>query len=90
MVWLVAGISSQSSLSILSLLRKNGHSLVSRATESSASATEIGTGEDLMIAAVTSDAGSALRFRDGVERDELAPAGVENNLPIHPDTVSVQ
>lgn len=81
--WLVAGISSQSSPTIWSFLRKKGHNLVSIVIESSASASEIETGEDLIIAALTSDAGNALRFRDGVERDELA--GVENNLSVPRD-----
>jgi hypothetical protein len=79
--WLVAGISSQSSPAIWSFLRKKGHNLVSIVTESSASAPEIGMGEDLIIASVTSDAGNALRFRVGVERDEQ-PTGVENNLSV--------
>lgn len=78
--WLVAGISSQSSPTIWSFLRKKGHNLVSIVIESSASASEIKVGEDFIIAALTSDAGNALRFRDGVERDELA--GVENNLSV--------
>lgn len=53
--------------------------MVSIVIESLASATEIGTGDDLIIAFATSDAGNALRFRDGVERDEPL-AGVENSL----------
>jgi hypothetical protein len=76
---LAPGISNQSSPSISSFLRKNGHNFVNMATESSASATEIGTGEDLIIAAVTSEAGRALRFRVDVAGDD-APIGVENNL----------
>ena len=76
---LARGISNQSSPSISSFLRKNGHNFVSMATESSASATEMGTGEDLIIAAVTSEAGRALRFRgDVADNDPLV--GVENNL----------
>ena len=48
-------------------------------TDSTASASDIGTGDDFTIAAEISDNGSARRFReDGVAVVE--PAGPENNL----------
>jgi len=48
-------------------------------TDSTASASDMGTGDDLIIAAEISDNGSARRFReDGVAVVELT--GPENNL----------
>jgi hypothetical protein len=73
------GISNHSSPSILNGLIKNGQSFVSMFTDSIASASDMGTGDDLTIAAEISDNGSARRFReDGVAVVE--PAGAENNL----------
>ena len=73
------GISNHSSPSMFSGLTKNGQSFVSMFTDSTASASDIGTGDDLTIAAEMSDSGSARRFReDGVAVVE--PAGPENNL----------
>lgn len=58
---------------------KKGQSLVSILTDSMASAPEMGTGDDLIIAAEISDNGSARRLReDGVAVVE--PAGPENNI----------
>lgn len=58
---------------------KNGQSFVSMFTDSTASASEMGTGDDLTIAAEIADNGCARRFReDGVAVAE--PAGTENNL----------
>ena len=58
---------------------KNGQSFVSMFTDSTASASDIGTGDDLTIAAEISDNGRARRFReDGVAVVE--PTGPENNL----------
>ena len=60
-------------------LMKNGQSFASMFTDSTASASEIGTGDDLIIAAEISANGSARRFReDGVAVVE--PAGPEKNL----------
>lgn len=74
-----AGISSHSSPAILRRFKKNGQSLVSITSDSLASAVEIGTGEDLIIAVVTSGVGNARRLRDvGVEDNPVA--GIENNL----------
>lgn len=63
-VGVVVGISSHSSPAMLSCLRKNGQSLVKISKDSFASAADIGTGDDLMIALDTSDMGNArlLRF----------------------------
>lgn len=75
---MVGGISSQSSPLMSSGLRKNGQSVVSNLSDSEASEVDIGTGEDLMMAAVTSLAGRALRLRAvGIVVD---PTGEENNL----------
>ena len=73
------GISNHSSPSTLNVLIKNGQSFASMFTDSTASASEMGTGDDLTIAAEISDNGSARRFReDGVAVVE--PTGAENNL----------
>ena len=73
------GISNHSSPSIFSGLMKNGQSFASMFTDSMASASEMGTGDDLIIAAEISDNGSARRFRDdGVA--VIEPAGPEKNL----------
>ena len=73
-----AGISSHSSPEKFSCFKKNGHSLMSIARDSFASAAEIGTGEDLIMAAMTSEVGSARRFRVGV--DEPQVGGFEKSL----------
>jgi hypothetical protein len=73
-----AGISSHSSPEKLSCFKKNGHSLTSIARDSLASAVEIGTGDDLIIAVMTSEVGSARRFRLGV--DEPLATGFEKSL----------
>ena len=73
-----AGISSHSAPDISSFLRKNGHNLMSIVMDSFASAVEIGTGEDLTTAVMTSFKGRALRLREGVE--EPPPAGLEKSL----------
>ena len=75
----VAGISSHSSPEISILFKKNGHSSESIVTDSFASAVEMGTGDDLMTAAITSLAGRQRRFRpEGVDVDPVV--GFENNL----------
>ena len=77
-VEVVGGISNHSSPLISRGLRKNGHSVVSSFSDSEASDVDIGTGEDLTMAAMTSLAGRALRLRVvGVAVD---PTGDENNL----------
>ena len=64
------------------LRMKNGQSLVSIARDSCASASESGTGDDLMIAEATSGAGIARLFRFmGVA--VVAPGGLEKNLNRH-------
>lgn len=73
-----AGISSQSSLEKVSCFKKNGHNLMSIARDSFASAVEIGTGEDLIMAVTTSEVGNARRFRVGV--DEPLVGGFEKSL----------
>ena len=75
-----AGISNHSSPAMSALLRKNGQSETSSRSDSCASASEIGTGEDLMTAAATSDEGSMRRFRI-VGVIVLEPTGDENSLP---------
>jgi len=73
------GISNHSSPSTLNGLIKNGQSFVSMFTDSAASTSDMGTGDDLTIAVEISDDGSARHFReDGVAVVE--PAGPENNL----------
>lgn len=58
---------------------KNGQSFVNMLTDSMASASDMGTGDDLTIAAEISVNGSARRFReDGVLVVE--PVGPENNI----------
>lgn len=74
----VLGISSHSCPVITSFFKKKGHSLTKRLSDSSASATEMGTGEDLITAAATSDAGKVRRLRAPVMPEEFA--GFENNL----------
>lgn len=74
----VGGISSYSSPSMSSRLRKKGQSVVSNFSDSEASDVDIGTGEDLTIAAITSLARRALRLRVvGVAVD---PTGHEKSL----------
>lgn len=73
-----AGISSHSFPAMFNCLRKNGQSLVKITRDSFASAEEIGTGEDLITAVATSDAGNARRFR--VVGVAVADAGVEKSL----------
>jgi len=75
----VAGISSHSSPEISILFKKNGQSSESIIIDSFASAVEMGTGDDLMTAAITSLAGRQRRFRpEGVDVDPVV--GFENNL----------
>jgi hypothetical protein len=73
------GISSQASPAMVSSLMKNGHSFARIEMDSFASAEEIGTGDDLMIAVATSDVGNARRFRAvGVVEEPVV--GVEKSL----------
>lgn len=73
-----AGISNHSSPSISISLRKNGHRLVRRPSDSCASAKEIGTWEDLTTASATSDFGRQRRFLgDGIVQE---PTGDEKCL----------
>lgn len=74
-----AGISSHSAPAMLSSLMKNGQSLASILKDSLASAVEMGTGDDLMIAVATSEVGKARRLRlVGVAEEPVA--GVEKSL----------
>lgn len=74
-----AGISSHASPPMVSCFKKKGHSFASIASESAASAEDIGTGDDLTMAGFTSDMGSARRLR--TVEDEVDPsAGVEKIL----------
>jgi hypothetical protein len=75
----VAGISSHSSPDIVRCLRKKGHSSVSIVKDSAASADEMGTGEDLMVARITSEVGNARRLRVEVTI-AVDPTGVEKSL----------
>lgn len=74
----VDGISSHSLPAISKGRRKNGQSVVSSFSDSLASRDDIGTGEDLMIAAATSEVGRTLRLR--VVGVELGPTGAEKSL----------
>lgn len=58
---------------------KNGHSFAKMERDSFASAEEIGTGDDLIIAVATSDVGNARRFR-AVGVVEEPGVGVEKSL----------
>jgi hypothetical protein len=73
-----AGISKNSSPEKLSFLKKNGHRLTSMFMDSLASAVEMGTGDDLITAVMTSLVGRARRFLEGV--DDPDAAGMENSL----------
>ena len=73
-----AGISSHSSPSKFLEMRKKGHILTSILSESWASAKEMGTGDDLIIAAVISSEGRARLLRVVVAVAE--PAGFEKSL----------
>jgi len=73
------GISSQASPAMVSSLMKNGHSFARIESDSFASADEIGTGDDLMIAVATSDVGNARRFR-GVGVAEEPVVGIEKSI----------
>ena len=73
-----AGISSHSSPSKFLEMRKKGHILTSILSESWASANEMGTGDDLIIAAVISSEGRARLLRVVVAVAE--PAGFEKSL----------
>lgn len=76
---LEAGISSQASPAMVSSFRKNGHSFARMESDSFASADEIGTGDDLMIAVATSDVGNVRRFRAvGVAEEPVV--GIEKSL----------
>lgn len=73
------GISSHSAPATVSFLRKKGQRSVRIARDSLASAVEIGTGEDLMMASATSVAGNARLFLpDGVP--EAPVTGLENSI----------
>lgn len=78
-VLVCAGISSQSLPPMTTFLRKNGHIFISMLRDSFASAFEIGTGDDLITTATTSDKGIVRRFRVGVE---VEPNELPNNLAI--------
>jgi len=73
-----AGISNHSSPWMSSLFKKNGQSLTRRASDSFASAAEMGTCEDCTTAIATSEAGNARRFLPGVAK--LPLVGAENFL----------
>jgi hypothetical protein len=64
---------------MVSSFTKNGHSFARIERDSFASAEDIGTGDDLMIAVATSDVGSARRFR-AVGVAEEPDVGVEKSL----------
>ena len=72
------GIPSQSLPDITTFLRKNGHNSMSIRSDSFASASEMGTGEDLMTTDTTSVMGIVRLFRLGVEVD--AEPGFEKSL----------
>ena len=72
-----AGISNHSSPEMSSFFKKNGHSLINIEMDSLASDVEIGTGEDLTTALMTSWAGRARLFLAGVE---LPTGGTEKSL----------
>jgi len=74
----VEGISSHSLPAISRGRRKNGQSVVSSFNDSLASRVDIGTGEDLITAAATSEAGRTLRLR--VVGVEVGPTGAEKSL----------
>ena len=76
------GISSQASPAMVSSFKKNGHNFARMERDSFASAEDIGTGDDLMIAVATSDVGSARRFR-AVGVAEEPGVGVEKSLEQH-------
>lgn len=94
-----AGISSHSCPSISRGLRKNGHKRVNMASDSWASALDIGTGDDFKTAAATSEAGRARRLRaesptfvvDGFEKSLNTAVRSENYKilrDLHPDALS--
>ena len=72
------GISIHSSPDILSFFTKNGQSLINIEMDSFASAVEMGTGDDLTIAAITSVIGKARRFLLGV--NDVPAVGLEKSL----------
>jgi len=74
----VDGISSHSLPAISRGRRKNGQRLVSSLSDSFASRVDIGTGEDLMIAAATSEVGRTLRLR--IVGVEVGPTGAEKSI----------
>lgn len=74
------GISSQSSLPIVSCLRKNGQSVIRSSKDSLASACDIGTGDDFMTAVATSTKGSVRRLRDEGVEVGVDPLAEEKNL----------
>jgi len=77
----VAGISNHSSPPISTDFKKNGHSECSIWIDSCTSAAEIGTGEDLMMAGIASDTGSAFRlFAEGLA--VIACAGEVKSIQI--------
>ena len=72
------GISIHSSPDIFNFFRKNGQSLINIDMDSFASAVEMGTGDDLTIAAMTSVIGKARRFLLGV--NDVPVVGLEKSL----------
>jgi len=72
------GISIHSSPDILSFFTKNGQSLINIDMDSFASAVEMGTGDDLTIAAITSVIGKARRFLLGVS--DVPAVGLEKSI----------
>lgn len=72
------GISIHSFPDIFSFFTKNGQSLINIDMDSFASAEEIGTGDDLTIAAMTSVIGKARRFLLGV--NDVPVVGLEKSL----------
>jgi hypothetical protein len=72
------GISIHSCPDILSFFTKNGQSLINIDIDSFASAVEMGTGDDLTIAAMMSVIGKARRFLLGVK--DVPAVGLEKSL----------
>ena len=73
-----AGISRYSSPAMFISLKKKGQRLVSSLSDSWASAEDMGTGEDLMMARAISEVGIARRLR--VVGAVLEPVGAEKSL----------
>jgi hypothetical protein len=75
---LVLGISSHSEPAISSDFKKKGQRSVRMASDWVASAEDMGTGEDFIMAVITSDVGRTRRLR--VVGVVAGPAGVEKSL----------